>query len=104
VHDLFFGDLAKNTPKQIALGGVLLPLLEFLILLRVDRPPQWIAHPCFCAIRKVNQAHLVMRVKGVTCVATGDVQVPEVIAGLDVCFWQPFLKLRYFVQVATDLV
>jgi hypothetical protein len=34
-----------------------------------------------------------MRVEGVTRVATGDVQVPEVLAGLDVCVGQPPLKL-----------
>src|ERR1019366_2149490 len=119
VNDLFVGVLAEDTPQQIALRGVLLPLLEFLILLRVDRPLHWIAHPRFCAIREVNQAHLVMRVEGVTRVATGDVQVPEVLAGLDVCVGQPLLKLgdndlfpvrfftvRFFVllETGTDLL
>ena len=33
-----------------------------------------------------------MRVEGVTRVATGDVQVPEVIAGLDICFLAAFLE------------
>jgi len=34
-----------------------------------------------------------MRVEGVTRVATVDAQVLEVLAGLDVCFRQPLLKL-----------
>src|ERR1035437_3497717 len=93
VNDLFVHVLAEDTPEQLALAGVLLPLLEFLILLRVDCPLPWIAHPRFGAIRAVNQAHLVMRVEGVTRVATGDVQVPEVLAGLDVCVGQPLAKL-----------
>ena len=47
-----------------------------------------------------------MRVEGVTRVATDDAQVPEFLAGLDVCVGQPFPKLganaiQFFVRLET---
>src|SRR5271157_2603624 len=69
---------------EIALWGFPSPAFEFFALVGMDRPTYRIAHPRLCPICEIDEVHLVLREAFVAYLAALDVQVAEVLAGLDV--------------------
>src|SRR5438132_4537755 len=55
-----------------------------LFLLWIDRPLHWATDPRLPAVWQIDDAHFVMGVMAMAYIAALHVQVPEVLAGLDV--------------------
>jgi hypothetical protein len=79
----------EDFPKHFSRWRIACPFFELLAAFRINCLFHRVAHR---AVRQVDEPHLVVGVKRVAAIAALDVQMPEVIAGLDVFVGQFSLK------------